>query len=172
MSRRSTTTGRSRSRPSPVKGRNTPKLGRARVRTPDSEKRAPLGAASSRTTKLAGRQEAPAGIPAHIRVTGAAADQADKDYLRRKLGRKLGKFSRAIQRVSVRIGDINGPRGGIDQRCVIKVTLADFPSVIIESDSDSLQAAMDDALARVERAVKQTVQRRRSKPLRSRRPVG
>lgn len=122
-------------------------------------------------TKLAGRQESPSANPAHIRAAGTAADQADKDYLRRKLGRKLGKFARSIQRVSVRIEDVNGPRGGIDQRCTIKVTLADLPSVIIEANSDSLQAAMDDALARLERAVKQALQRRRARPLRARKPA-
>ena len=73
--------------------------------------------------------------------------------------------------MSVRIDDVNGPRGGIDQRCVIKVTLIELPAVIIEASSDSLQGAMDDALARVDRVVKQAVQRRRAKPLRGRQTV-
>jgi len=108
----------------------------------------------------------PEAIPAYIRATAAGIDDADKDYLRRKLGRRLGKFGRAVQRVSVRLEDLNGPKGGIDQRCQIKVTLTGLPSVIIESASTSMQGAMDDALARVERAVKQAIQRRTMAPRR------
>jgi len=171
MNRRISTTRRKKTGSAVIKGRNVPALGRKRIRTPDSAQRAPLSATSSRTEKLAGRRESPAGIPAYIRAVGTAVDQEDKEYLRRKLGRKLGKFTRAIQRVSVRIDDVNGPRGGIDQRCVIKVTLIELPAVIIEASSESLQAAMDDALARVDRAVKQAVQRRRTRPLRPHRPV-
>ena len=40
-----------------------------------------------------------------------------RDNIRRKLGMKLGKFALAIERVSVRLRDVNGPRGGIDHQC-------------------------------------------------------
>ncbi len=127
-------------------GRITPSLGRGRVRRPDSAKRAPLSA--------------------YIRSTGSMLDAADRDYLRRKLGRKLGKFSRVIERTSVRVDDVNGPRGGVDKRCRIKVALRGLPSVVIDERHHSLQAAMDGALARVETAVRHVAQRRRMKPRR------
>jgi hypothetical protein len=36
---------------------------------------------------------------------------------------KLGKSATSIERVSVRLTDVNGPRGGVDQRCRIKVVI-------------------------------------------------
>lgn len=117
-----------------------------RVRQPDSAKRAPL--------------------PAYIRSAGAMLDAAGQDYLRRKLGRKLGKFGSSIERASVRVEDVNGPRGGVDKRLQIKVVLSGLPSVVVDERHHSLQAAMDRALARVERAVRHAAQRRRMKPLR------
>jgi ribosome-associated translation inhibitor RaiA len=89
-----------------------------------------------------------------------------RDYVRRKLGSKLEKFSGAIERVSVRVEDVNGPRGGVDQACRIKVVLRGLPSVVFESRDASLNAAVDGALSGVPRAVRRATQRRRMKPLR------
>lgn len=135
------------------------------MRQPDSPKRAPMAEQVARPAKRAGAS----GVPAYIRSVGAMLDAADKDYLRRKLGRKLGKFGSAIERASVRVEDVNGPRGGVDKRCRIKVVLSGLPSVVIDERHHSLHAAMDCALARVERAVRQAAQRRRVKPRRSQR---
>ena len=78
---------------------------------------------------------------------------------------KLGKFASSIERVSVRIEDVNGPRGGVDQACRIKVVLSGLPSVIFESRDASLRNAVDAALAGAERTVRRALQRRRTKPL-------
>ncbi|MCC6610576.1 MAG: CBS domain-containing protein [Burkholderiales bacterium] len=152
-----------------ITGRITPTLGRERVRQPDSLERAPLPARVARAAKRsAGRTAAPL-TPAHIRSVGAVLDAADKEYLRRKLGRKLGRFAPAIERTSVRVEDVNGPRGGIDKRCLIKVVLSGLPSVVVDTRHQSLQAAMDRALGRVERAVRLATERRRMKPRKPRR---
>jgi hypothetical protein len=69
---------------------------------------------------------------------------------------------------------VNGPRGGVDKRCRIKVVLTGLRSVVVEECHHALQAALDGALARAERAVRQTEQRR-GKPLRGRKggkPMG
>ena len=61
----------------------------------------------------AGRTSAPL-VPAAIRVTGVSLEPEHRDYIRKRLGSKLGKYATSIERVSVRVRDVNGPRGGID----------------------------------------------------------
>jgi len=153
--------------PARLTSRVAPALGRGRVRTPDSSRRAPLAARIARPAKRHIGRTAAAQTPAHIRSIGMALDRADRDYLRRKLGRKLGKFATAVERTSVRIEDVNGPRGGVDKRCEIKVVLSGFPSVVVAQRHHSLQAAMDRALDRTERAVRRTLHRRRTKSVRA-----
>lgn len=105
-------------------------------------------------------------VPVHISAPAEHFGAGASTYVQRKLGHKLGRFDSAIERVSVRVKDINGPRGGVDQLCRIKVVLRGRPSVIFESRDASLNAAVDGALAGVQRAVRRTTARRRTKPLR------
>ena len=49
----------------------------------------------------------------HIRVFGATLDSRDRDDIARKLGMRLGKFATSIERVTVRLSDVNGPKGGV-----------------------------------------------------------
>jgi ribosome-associated translation inhibitor RaiA len=105
-------------------------------------------------------------MPIHIRADATGFGPVARDYVRRKLGTKLEKFSSSIERVSVRVEDVNGPRGGVDQACRVKVVLTGLPSVVFESRDASLNAAVDGALSGVQRAVRRATQRRRMKPLR------
>jgi CBS domain-containing protein len=104
-------------------------------------------------------------VPAHIRVLGTKLSKDERIDIRQQLGRRLGKFGPSIERVTVRVDDVNGPRGGIDQLCRIKVVLSGLPSVVFEAQDASLDIAIGKALAGTERAVRRTVQRRRMKPI-------
>ncbi len=116
--------------------------------------------------RSAGRTEAPQ-VPAHIRVFGVDLDRKERATIRQRLGAKLGKYADAIERVSVRVEDVNGPRGGVDKICRIKVVLSGLPSVIFESQASSLNDAINGALAGTERAVRRSLQRRHTKPLKA-----
>jgi ribosome-associated translation inhibitor RaiA len=107
-------------------------------------------------------------VSAQIRVLGVELDQDARAHLRRKLALKLAKSAASIERVSVRVTDANGPRGGVDQVCRINVVLIGLPPVLIEERDASLEAAIDGALTGAERAVRRSVQRRRMKPIRGR----
>jgi len=130
--------------------------------------RTPLPAAIPRPVKrMSGRADT-AETPAHVRVIGVELDEDDHALIRLKLGMKLGKFATSIERVSVRVTDTNGPRGGVDQVCSVKVVLSGLPSVVIERRHAALHAAIDVALRATEQAVRRSVRRRRMKPLRRR----
>lgn len=119
---------------------------RARPRKPDSARRAPL--------------------PAFIRAEQGDLARDDRAYIRRKLGTRLGKFQDDIVRISVRTDDLNGPRGGVDRLCRIRVTLRAMPTVVYECRDASLDAAVDGALAGTERAVRRAIERHRRRPRR------
>jgi hypothetical protein len=92
-------------------------------------------------------------------------DDEERAYIARKLGMKLGKFATSIERVTVRVADVNGPRGGVDQRCRVKVVLSGLPSVIVERSHATKEVAIDTALRATEESVRRVVGRRRMKPL-------
>ena len=79
-----------------------------------------------------GRRNA-ASIPLHVRASGLRLAPSERLYIRRKLGSKLSKFASSVERASVRLEDVNGPRGGVDHVCRIKVVLRALPSLAIIS---------------------------------------
>jgi hypothetical protein len=133
-----------------------------------SPRRAPLPEAWPRPVKTARGRTFELPPPAHIRVFGASLHPEGRDAIARKLGRKLGKFGASIERVSVRLSDDNGPKGGVDQVCRIKVVLSGLPSVLVERRNASIPAAVEDAIRATAVAVRSRLQRRRLKPLRRR----
>ena len=133
--------------------------------------RAPLPGWIPRPVKRESGRTDPSLTPAHVRLIGVELDDDQQAYVRQKLGIKLGKFATSIERVSVRVTDMNGPRGGVDQVCNVKVVLSGLPSVVVERRHAVLHAAIDDALRAMEQAVRKSVRRRRTKPRRGRRSV-
>lgn len=47
-------------------------------------------------------------VPAHIRVLGTSLNKDTRTYIRQKLSQTLGKFAQSIERVTVRVKDVNG----------------------------------------------------------------
>jgi putative sigma-54 modulation protein len=65
-----------------------------------------------------------------------------------------------IQRVVMRLSDINGPRGGADKRCRLQVVLSGLPDVVIEDTEADLYIAIDRATDRAGRTLLRKVDRR------------
>jgi ribosome-associated translation inhibitor RaiA len=125
-------------------------------------RRAELPGKLPRASKRSARRADAHRPPANIRTSGLRLSRDERSYIRRKVGLKLGKFSPAIERVTVRLGDMNGPRGGVDKICATKVVVSGLPSVVVERTEHDLRAAIDGTLDAVERAVRKAIQRRRS----------
>jgi hypothetical protein len=62
----------------------------------------------------------------------------------------------------VRIEDVNGPRGGVDVACRLKVALHGLPSVVIEQTATTVGVAVDRAIDAAERAVSRAIDRARA----------
>jgi hypothetical protein len=78
---------------------------------------------------------------------------------------RLGKFGASIERITVRLSDANGPKGGRDQRCQIKVVLSGLPSVVVNETDSTLPRTIGRAIDSTAIAVRRSIQRRRLKPL-------
>jgi hypothetical protein len=136
-----------------------------RPSTPAAAQRSSLPNTLPRPVKLTRDRTHAVLPPAHIRVNGVEMEDHDRDNIARKLGMKLGKFTSSIERITVRLSDANGPKGGRDQVCQIKVVLSGLPSIVVEERAPALQAAAERAMKATALAVRRSVQRRRLKAL-------
>ena len=133
--------------------------------TESQRPRVALPASLPRPMKLTRTRRSGPSPPAHVRVIDGAIDEEDRDYIARKLGMKLGKFVASIERITVRLTDTNGPKGGPDQRCQIKVVLSGLPSAVVNETDSTLPRTIDRAVDAAGIAVRRRLQRRRLKPL-------
>lgn len=89
---------------------------------------------------------------------------ATRNYVERRIAFALGRFADVIHSVIVRLEDINGPRGGVDKLCRVRVKLEKRKTPIIaEVLTDEVPAAVDMASERVGRAVARQLDRRSSR---------
>ena len=103
---------------------------------------------------------------ARIRTAGIDLSREDRDYIRRKIERKVEKFTSPIEQVSFRLADVNGPRGGVDKVCRAKVEVSGLPPVVVERRHQSVRAAVEGTLDATERAVRKIIRRRQTAPRR------
>lgn len=96
-----------------------------------------------------------------IQARGFVLTDALRDYAERRLRFALPPADERIRRVTLRFFDTNGPRGGIDKRCRIQVTLNGLGGVVIEDTEADLYVAIDRAVDRAGRAVVRRLARQR-----------
>ena len=82
-------------------------------------------------------------------------------HAERRLRFALGRFTGAVDRVTVRVEDVNGPRGGVDKRCRLVVALAPRGELIIEDEDADVRRLLDRSADRAGRAVERQLGRRR-----------
>ena len=88
-----------------------------------------------------------------------------REFIDRRLHFALGRFSPAIAHVNVRVGDVNGPRGGVDKHCkiVVKLRAAGSNPIAVADNDEDLYAAVAQASNRAGRTVARAVERRQGK---------
>ena len=98
-----------------------------------------------------------------IKTHGLDLSDPLKAYTARRLRFSLGPFVTQLDDVEVRLGDVNGPRGGIDKRCAIKVMLRRFGVVFARAAGTDVYSTVDRATTRIRSAVSRTLSRRRAR---------
>jgi ribosomal subunit interface protein len=76
-----------------------------------------------------------------------------ENHVHKRLEFTLARGGRKVRRVEVRLSDLNGPRGGVDKRCLIEVRLDGLPVVVVEDIQSDLYTAIDRAATRAGRTV-------------------
>lgn len=83
---------------------------------------------------------------------------------RERLEFALGRFGRLVRSLTVRLTDINGPRGGLDKKCLVAVRLTRPRHVIVIEDVDTdCYVAISRAAERTSRAVSRAVESARNR---------
>lgn len=100
-----------------------------------------------------------------LRSSNIALTEPMRNHVARRLAFALRRFAHRVERVTVRLVDINGPKGGPDKRCRIVVRLSPAESVIVEATDSDAYAAVSQAALRLDEAVARTVSKRRPRPL-------
>lgn len=96
-----------------------------------------------------------------IQSLGFTLTEGLRDYVMKRLAYSLNHGNEHITRLTVRLSDINGPRGGADKRCLIEVRLKSAPEVVIEDTEADLYTAIDRATERAGRTLERRLARQR-----------
>lgn len=96
-----------------------------------------------------------------IHTQGFSLTPGLREHVEKRLAYALSHAGDSITRLTVRLSDINGPRGGDDKRCLIEVRLKQTPAVVIEDVEADLYVAIDRAAERAGRTLARRLARQR-----------
>jgi ribosome-associated translation inhibitor RaiA len=119
-----------------------------------------MPSSTSRAGKRAAGRTSVDSTPLAVRTTGIQISESLEEQVRARVSRKLAKFAVHIERVTVRFEDENGPRGGVDTTCRIKIVVSGMPSVVSAERRSDAERAFAAAFAAAERTLRRQLERR------------
>jgi putative sigma-54 modulation protein len=96
-----------------------------------------------------------------IQARGFELTNGLREHTMRRLSFATDWARDEVRRVTVRLSDINGPRGGEDKRCLIQIPLAGKTDIVIDELDSDLYVAIDKAIGRIERVLTKQIERAR-----------
>lgn len=84
-----------------------------------------------------------------------------REYIERRIRFTLSWAHHGLQKVVLRLDDINGPKGGADKSCRVQIPVAKGKPVVIEEIQSDLYVAIDLALERAGRSLSRKLARKR-----------
>ncbi|HEB56347.1 MAG TPA: HPF/RaiA family ribosome-associated protein [Gammaproteobacteria bacterium] len=107
----------------------------------------------------------------NIQARDFSLTNALRSHAERRLRFALTCCDDHIQRIIMRLSDINGPRGGADKRCHLQLILIGLPDVVIEDIEADLYVAIDRATDRAGRTLLRKIDRQKSLLRQGRPPI-
>ena len=97
-----------------------------------------------------------------IQARGVLLTDALRDHTERRLRYALAPAANRVRRIKVHFSDVNGPRGGVDQRCRIQATMEGLGEVIIEDIEANPFRAIAIGAGRIGRSILRRLRRRKT----------
>ncbi len=94
-----------------------------------------------------------------IRGRDIYVSQALRGHIERRLRFALDCFARRIRKVRVKLGDLNGPRGGVDKCCQLAISLAPSSTIVMEYRASNIYAAIDRLADKASRCIGRRLKR-------------
>ncbi len=98
-----------------------------------------------------------------IHARGFELTDGIHDHVQRRVRTAVGRFGDKLTRVVVRLTDVNGPRGGVDKRCLVTVTVPGQSDLVVKALKTDLYAAVDCATGSVARTLARRLKRLRGR---------
>src|SRR5262245_11333558 len=108
------------------------------------------------------------GTPLSVRPGSVEVAPELRSRIHRDLGRKLERYAQNVTRVTVRFNDINGPRGGIDTACRVKLSVKGADHIVVEAHGADADEAFRIASGQAQTALLRVLERKgpeRRRPL-------
>ncbi len=96
-----------------------------------------------------------------IRAHGLELTQGLRTHAEKRLHFGLDWSGHEVRKVMLRFTDINGPRGGSDKRCQLRIPLPGMRDIVIEDTAEDIHIAIDRAIDRAARTLERRLSRRR-----------
>lgn len=97
-----------------------------------------------------------------IRTLGFSTTGGLRAHVERRVAFALDRYVERVARVSVRMGDVNGPRGGRDKSCRVEVLVRDGRAVRAAALDADAYAAVGTAIRRAARGLARELGRERN----------
>ncbi len=123
---------------------------------------APMGA---RTADVRRAERGRTGVettPVYIRGAIDGDGTLDRDFIRKRLGEKLGKYASRIDRLDVALSRKAPARGAPDKHVTLEASVRKDGAIAVTGGGANIRAAFLDAIRALERSMRRSIERKRT----------